>query len=73
MSKLLLYSKQYQALRTLVMSLDGMDVIFKLTTSPSLMTLLYLNQFQILRTVKNLSHGPGRNRGDLPAGNFRSA
>ena len=32
MSVLLLYSKQFQALRTLLISLDGMDVIVKLAT-----------------------------------------
>ena len=51
MSVLLLYSKQYQALRTLVMGLDGMDLIFQLQLFTSLMPLLYSKQFQALRTL----------------------
>ena len=36
--------------------MNEMDVIFKMATSPSLMS-FFLKEFQILRTVKNPSHG----------------
>ena len=50
--------------------MDGVDVIFKLTTSPSLMSLLRPSKYQVLRTVKNPSHEFGWNRRDLETDNF---
>ena len=42
-----LFQAIMQALRTLFMNLDGMDMIFKLTTSPSMMSLFFFKKFQV--------------------------
>ena len=41
-----LFQAIMQALRTLFMNLDGMDMIFKLTTSPSMMSLFFPRNFK---------------------------
>ena len=59
--------------RTLVLGLSRIDVTLKLVPSTSLMSLLYSKQFQVLRTVKNPSHGYGWDRRDFQTSNFRWA
>ena len=49
---------------------DRMDVIFELAASHKLVIITFPNQFQVLRTVQNPSHGSGWYRGDLQTGNF---
>ena len=51
--------------------MDGIKVIFELAISPSLILLLFSSKFQVLRTVKNPSQGPGSDRCDLQTGSFR--
>ena len=63
MSVLILYSKQFLALKTLAMSLDGMDVILNLATSRNLV-------FQGISEFNNPSHDSGWNGRDLQIDNF---
>ena len=67
MSVLLLYSKQWKALRTLVIGLDGMDMIFKLVASHKLKA---ITLFQAISGFNNPSHESKWNRCDLQTGNF---
>ena len=53
--------------------MNGMDMTFKLATSPSLNLITLSRQFLVLRTVKNTGLKSGWDMHDLQSGSFRWA